>query len=242
MNVIKKFFNFIKKESFYVILFVCLCVIATAAGITAKKSADNKKRAQQKVAENNYKVNENKPTNDMPNADLVKQDAASKVKANAEKEAQKADTTKQVTNTAQVAFAKPISNGTVTREYKETPVKVETLDAWCAMKGISIKANKGMAVLAAADGKVTAIGESPDNLIGYYVEITHSNGMKTVYYNLDPSVKVKVNDVVKQQQQIGVVGGTAISLKLDKIGQDLGFQVLDSKDNQVNPTKYVSFK
>lgn len=241
MNVIKKFFNFIKKESFYVILFVCLCIIATAAGITVKRSAINKK-AQQKVAENNYKVNENKPTNDMPNADLVKIDANTKAKAIAEKNAQKAQAAKSVTNTDKIDFSKPINNGTVTRVYKETPVKVETLDAFCTMKGIAIKASKGMAVLSAADGKVTAIGESTDNLVGYYVEVTHGNGMKTVYYNLDPAVKVKINDVVKQKQQIGVVGSTAISLKQDKIAQDLGFEIVNSKNQQVDPAKYVSFK
>ena len=66
--------------------------------------------------------------------------------------------------------------------------------------------------------------------------------MKTVYSNLDKNVKVKKNDVVKQGQQLGVTGNTAISLKKDKIAQDLGFQVLNAKNEQVNPTKYVSFK
>lgn len=237
MNVLKKVFSFLKKEAFYVVLLLCLCAVAITAAYTAKKQAASNNSSQKQVAQNEYKVNENSSTNEMPNADLVKNEAK-KQESSKKAEAK----TSQVSNVAAVKFVKPIANGTISREYKETPFKIETLDAFCTMKGISVKAAKGTSVLAAADGKVTDVGESDDNLIGCYVEVTHSNGMKTVYSNLDKNVKVKKNDVVKQGQQLGVTGNTAISLKKDKIAQDLGFQVLNAKNEQVNPTKYVSFK
>ena len=43
----KRTLNFFKKEGFYVILFVCLCVVATVAAITANsnKGSSSKQRA-----------------------------------------------------------------------------------------------------------------------------------------------------------------------------------------------------
>lgn len=239
MNVFKKFCYFIKKQAFYIVLLLCLCAVAITAVYTAKRNTAATKHTQKQVAQNQYKVNENNTNTNMPNADLVKEDQTKKQQSN--KDTSK-NTSKQVSNVTAVKFTNPIKNGVVTRTYKETPFKIETLNAFCTMKGISVKADKGTKVFSAAEGKVTNVGESDDNLIGYYVEITHSNGMKTVYSNLDKNVLVKKNDVVKQGQQIGVTGNTAVSLKNDKIAQDLGFQILNSKNEQVNPTKYVSFK
>lgn len=235
MNNFKKVLNFMKKEAFYIVLILCLCAIAVTAAFSAKMNADANK-VSKNDPKNNITINENSKT-DMQNADLVKNDKNKEDVKNKTEQKPKA-----VANVAEVKFIKPVSDGVLSRAYKETPIKIETLDAFCTLKGVSIKSSGNKPVVAAADGKVTEMGESSDNLYGYYVVISHSNGMKTVYSNLNPSVKVKKDETVKQGQEIGKVGPSALSIKHDSIGKDLQFQVINAKNQQVDPAKYVSFK
>jgi hypothetical protein len=57
-NFIKRPFSFLKKEGFYIILFICLCVAATAAYLTAKNTrnqAEQKNRAAISQSQNKSK-------------------------------------------------------------------------------------------------------------------------------------------------------------------------------------------
>lgn len=257
MNNIKKVFAFVKKEAFYLVLLLCLCAIAVAAAISARTNAQSSK-VSSNTTDNKITVNEQKSPSDKTNADLVKGEDKKEVADNNTNDKSNPDSTKDknttknnttekaapVSNVSEVKFIKPLSDGVITREYKETPVKIETLGNECfaTIKGVSLKSAENKPVVAVADGKVTDVGDSRDNLEGFYVEISHSNGLKTVYANLDPSVSVKKGETVKQGQEIGKVGSSAISLKFDKIANDLQFQVINAKNEQVDPGKYVSFK
>jgi len=66
----------------------------------------------------------------------------------------------------------------------------------------------GDAVLAAADGTVTAAGPSGDAR-GTRVVIDHGEGWETRYYHL-ASTRVGRGDVVVAGQQVGVVGATGL--------------------------------
>ncbi|MBK1811421.1 M23 family metallopeptidase [Clostridium sp. YIM B02505] len=233
-----KFLSFFKKEGFYVILFVCLCVVATFAAITAR---NNSKKATTEANKSNVAMNINesdKSTTQMPDAEQVKKPTTSSNATGVT-----VPNTKTVTNTSKVTFSNPISDGAVSRTFSDgsKPIEIKGFNVWTTVvKGIGVNAKKGTTVTAAADGKVTEIANG-DEFVGTYVVISHSNGMKTVYTNLDPQVSVKKDEVIKAKQTIGKVGDTARMLKFESYAEHLGFQILDSKNQQVDPSKYIKF-
>lgn len=74
--------------------------------------------------------------------------------------------------------------------------------------GIDIAAAKGTAVMATADGVVTAVTNG--GRIGKYVSIKHSDGSESSYGHLSAQ-SVRVGQKVRQGQQIGAVGSTGRS-------------------------------
>ena len=66
----------------------------------------------------------------------------------------------------------------------------------------------GVAVLAAADGVVTALGGSICCGLGINVQIDHGNGWVTLYAHLDPNLPVFQGQAVRQGEIIGYSGCT----------------------------------
>lgn len=83
-------------------------------------------------------------------------------------------------------------------------------------------------VLAAKSGKVTAVDKQP--LVGQLVEITHPDGLVTVYQSLD-NVKVKVGTEVKKGDVIAQAGRN--ELEKDE-GVHLHFEVREG-ESTLNP-------
>ncbi len=113
-------------------------------------------------------------------------------------------------------------------------------------KGIDIAGKEGVTnVIAAKSGKVVEIknGCTPGNKscgsgYGNYIKLQHSDGKYTFYAHLHKdSIKVSVNDEVKQGQVIAKVGNTGNST-----GPHLHFEVRTSSTNSsvVNPLNYVN--
>jgi stage II sporulation protein Q len=93
---------------------------------------------------------------------------------------------------------------------------------------IVAKDGKAFEVVAALSG--TVIKAEKDSLLGNIVEISHNNGVKTVYQSLD-DVQIEVGDTVTQGEVIGKAGQNVI-------GKDLGihthFEIRDG-NKAVNP-------
>lgn len=232
--------NFFKKEGFYVILFICLCIVATVAVITAKNGktlktkppvVENKVNTPKKLAQN---IDE--PKLDMENALQVKKDK--------EKESNKSTTSNSknittVSKTTDTKFIKPV-DGVLGRSYTEDTIYCETLGTWRTKSGIDIKAQLGTKVVASADGVVEKI-DNDNTELGKYIVINHQNGIKTIYSNLDENVSVKKDQKVTKGQQIGKIGKTAGNYSNEKYGDHLHFEVL--KDNAgIDPTKYIKYE
>lgn len=105
----------------------------------------------------------------------------------------------------------PVAGGTMLKDYSsDVPVWSLTMEDYRIHGGIDIEAAVGTAVTASADGTVTLIEADP--MMGQTVEITHSEGCKTVYKNLStkipeglaPGAKVRTGDT------IGYVGDTSL--------------------------------
>lgn len=90
-------------------------------------------------------------------------------------------------------------------------------------------------VLAAMSGKVTAVEKNP--VVGYLVEITHPNGLVTVYQSLS-DIKVTKDAQVKKGDVIAKAGRN--ELEKDE-GNHLHFEVRQGQGGQaLNPETFIS--
>ena len=137
---------------------------------------------------------------------------------------------------AKLTFIAPTA-GTVSKEHSlEMPVFSVTLGEWRVHTGIDISCEEGAGVFASEAGIVTGIYNDP--MLGYTVEITHKNDIKTRYSNLASDIgELKVGDEVSLGDKIGVVGDTSLSELAEE--PHLHFEVL-LKDVKVNPMDYIT--
>ncbi|WP_186428752.1 M23 family metallopeptidase [Clostridium sp. BSD9I1] len=235
-----KIFNFFKREGFYVVLFLCLCILATVAVVTTR---DNR---QAKIEQNKTSVVEQekkkdtaqvteKPYTDYDNAEQVKKTTNTETKVN--KEVKNTEKTATVSKTVDTKFGKPVE-GIIGRQYSEEPVFWKSTNSYRPNFGIDIKCELGKPVVAALDGKVESVKN--DTVDGIQVIVDHQNGLKTVYSNLDSKVSISAGKVVKKGDKLGVVGRTTLRAMYEAYGDHLHFAVLKDKDF-VNPDKYIKY-
>ena len=135
-----------------------------------------------------------------------------------------------------LSFIAPTA-GTVVKEHSlELPVFSVTLGEWRVHTGIDISCDEGASVYASEAGVVSGIYSDP--MLGYTVEITHKDDIKTRYSNLSSdALELKVGDKVALGDKIGVVGDTSLSELAEE--PHLHFEVL-LKDVKVNPMDYIN--
>jgi murein DD-endopeptidase MepM/ murein hydrolase activator NlpD len=229
--------NFFKKEGFYVVLFLCLCVVATVAAISTK---NNRAKHNEPVVQEDQQPDKqvalqqgSETKTEINNALEVKKETEPSKAISVPKEG-----TAAVAKTVDTKFAKPV-DGTLARTYSTEPVISDTLGWYKTVNGIEIVTKVGTEVKAALDGKVEVVDNDKTEL-GQYVIINHQNGVKTVYANLDENLKVKVGDTVKKNNVIGTVGNTRASFSEEKFGSHLLFEVIKGKD-YIDPAQYVKY-
>jgi stage II sporulation protein Q len=114
---------------------------------------------------------------------------------------------------------------------------VEYADTFHPHLGIDLarQDDKEFEVLAAMSGKVTLVEKNP--LVGYQVEVTHDNGLVTVYQSLS-SVSVQKGNDVKKGDLLALAGRN--ELEKDH-GTHLHFEVRQgSNGTALNPEQYLS--
>lgn len=236
--------KFFKKEGFYVVLFVCLCVVAVATAFGIKNARIAKKPAVTNVSSADSPVDNDSSSLDIDdtketinNATEAKDDKATNNTPVASTKKENKSTAVASTSTGK--FINPVE-GTLAKTFSNETQYCETLGTWRTHFGIDVKSDLGKTVKAVQEGVVTKVAN--DNTeYGQYVEIKHPNGLVTRYGNLDEKVSVKVDAKVKQGDTIGAVGKTSGNYSNEKYGSHLHFQVLkDGKD--VDPVQYVSYK
>lgn len=101
------------------------------------------------------------------------------------------------------------ADGEVIGAFSDTElVYHEAMGDWRTHTGIDISAGLGTQVFAAGDGTVTAIEDNP--VTGTTITLSHSNGLESVYGNLDPdTLNVAVGDVVSTHDTLAYVGTSA---------------------------------
>lgn len=127
--------------------------------------------------------------------------------------------------------------GEVTKFHSlEVPVFSNTLNEWRVHAGIDISAEEGTEVYAAAAGTVTKVFSDP--FLGKSVEISHGNGVVSIYSNLSAEgLAVSEGQIVASGDKIGTVGDTSLSELADEPHLHFGVKL---NDVSVNPLDYIS--
>ncbi len=97
--------------------------------------------------------------------------------------------------------------------------------------GVTYGGKDNFDIVSILDGKVITVKQ--DELLGNIVEISHDNGIISVYQSLG-EVSVKVDDTVKQGQIIGKSGTSKVNSSL---GSNLYFELIIN-GTLVNPENY----
>lgn len=244
--------NFFKKEGFYIILFVCLCIVATAAVLVSKsktgtplntqKEAQNVKQTPQVAEVPNEEIQNALEVKKNSSSDQTAQNSSSNATTTQSSVAATNNTT-TVSTKVDESFAKPVA-GTIVRSYSEDPVlwkssSNDTSTTYRPNFGIDIKAQLGAPVVSVMDGIVKDITSGED---GIEISIYHpQDGLKTIYSNLDAKVSVTKGQSVKKGATIGKVGETSVRAAYEDYGKDyLHFSV--QKDSKyIDPVKYVKY-
>lgn len=132
-------------------------------------------------------------------------------------------------------LAYPLKKHTVSQGYGKTSfAKKSGFYKSGFHNGLDFGTPTGTDVMAAADGKVVAIGNNGRYAYGRYIAIDHGNGIVTMYGHLS-AYKVSRGDKVKEGQVIAKSGNTGNST-----GPHVHFTVFSTKSFDIVASKIVS--
>ena len=229
--------DFFRKEGFYLVLFLCLCVIATVSVVTARK---NKLAEENNKATNEFTLNvDDKETSEVKkqNAERVEVDSDEEV-AQEEVASNEEELNVSAGTNSEVIFSNPVE-GVISRGYTYPKPQAMSDGSSRNIRGIDVSASLGTEVKAAAVGEVKEVSSAVDE--GSYVVIAHSNGLYTKYTNLSTDIRVNVGDRVTEETVIGTVGSSAKVFNNVEFGEHLNIQVQDSNGKDLDPTTYFTF-
>ena len=268
-NKVKDFF---RKEGFYLVLFVCLCIVATVAAFTIRKNsvANEQNKANNELSLNEVEDNTSSETDsnfNKQNAERVEnndelansnEESLSEPEVvNAEEEVAINDQEEVAENQVTEEEVADVSAGTDTQVVLSLPIdgSVAISREFGTMIRIYVDetrsediSRRGIDINASVGTIVKAAAEgqveevASNTTDGTYVVIAHANGLKTKYANLSEEVKVAVGDVVSTGTEIGTVGNTSGIFTSKVCGDVLNVQVQDANGKDVDPSAYFDLK
>ena len=136
---------------------------------------------------------------------------------------------------ATTTFVVPMKNATVAKDYSSSELQFnDTLKQWEIHKAIDFIAGDDLNVYAVSAGTVSNV--FTNYLDGTVVEISHSNGLVSVYKSLNNDTKVSVGEKVSAGTLIGTVA-ESMAQELN-MGAHLHFEMLKN-GVKVNPNDYL---
>lgn len=225
----ERFMKLLNKEGFYVAIFLCITLIATAVVFITNNRVDEDLAQNNDTNEISESVNIEEDSTDVSKIidDTEKNNTEGKdnsVKENVPKEdtepedditIEEESSPNKENNTNNTAdplknIVNPVNSKDVVMafSYGTKPVYSNTLKEFRSdHTGIDLKAELGQDVKAALDGKVIKIYS--DGKLGKTIVLQHSGNVETRYSNLDENISVTLNQAVKTGQNIAKVGKTA---------------------------------
>ena len=183
-----------EKQGFYVVLTVCVLVIALSAAYTFHFREEWESNAV------------------FPEKELVSAAGASEDESL--KEAMKLVASMGAVQTvvptqAPFSFTEPVS-GILIRDYSvEEPQLFAQARYWRIHPGMDFQADYGSVVKASSSGRVKDVWQ--DHELGLCIRIAHDYGYETVYAGLSDAGYVRSGDAVLQGQTIGHVGNGVLA-------------------------------
>ncbi|WP_026882114.1 M23 family metallopeptidase [Clostridium akagii] len=232
--------SFLKKDGFYLILFLCLCIIAgVATYVNTKPKSSSAVKQENKVSLNKKKVKTK------TNVNTAKADVSKDQSKNTNM-----DNANLAKNNASVSTSAPVVTTVV------APIKGVIAQAYTGTDGVMavgldkvsrtilgeyIKVdNLGIPVYSSVNGTVSVV-ES-----GRVTILSNDKKLKIIYDNLNPSsIKLKTGDAVKQNDQIAVVGDSDNAKDRIVDCNHLYFEIdekqQDGSYRDVNPQNYIKY-
>lgn len=197
--------DFLKKQGFYIVLFVCLLIVGAAVALTmipkANVGEENQDVAAQPAVESNVSSDERFTLIHTPLPTATPQASATPTPL-------PTATPKSVVKAVKKAAA-PVDGEIVWGYAVDQLLYSKTLDQWTTHAGVDIAADAGTPVKAVLAGTVKSV--TMDDSLGRVVLVEHTNNRKSVYANLEEAVTVTEGQKVNAGDTIGKVGKTAVS-------------------------------
>lgn len=222
----------IEKDGFYIILFICVCVVAITTVLVSKRNLTESNKNNLSEMEDFIiiddeldlesslempRIEEEKivqePIEEIPEfeeEELNEYEEAKETMAEPENEEMEEDlefVEKELPPKSTETMIAPVK-GTIGADFtKDSLIYSETLEEWTGHKGIDILAEEGSQVVAALSGIVQEVYN--DELWGIVIIVDHGHGLMTKYANLSTADMVKEGIKVNKGDVIGKVGKTA---------------------------------
>ena len=178
----------------------CLCLLAVGAGVTYR-AFDRKPVESVDFADAERPVTAvQTPTIDQA---ILNRNQQSNDPGEAPEAEEKTPVKETEGKTAKPVFAYPVEGEILLPYSIDHAIYDPTLDQYHTNASISLSAEQGTEVKAAADGVVKEIKEDAET--GMTIVLEHAENWLTTYGQLEKTVKVKEGDTVKQGQTIGSV-------------------------------------
>jgi murein DD-endopeptidase MepM/ murein hydrolase activator NlpD len=218
-----------EKEGFYIVLFVCFCLVVGATVVAVKTNIDNMGSRYDANADLTDQLTGDESENvvdRMPVDEVVSQPAVAETQM----------TTQAIVNSNPL-FVKPVEKGKLLTPFSDTElVYSKTLDQYCMHAGIDVEAGLDTPVMAIADG--TLVKVYTDDKYGNSIWVTHADQVMTKYCNLSTLEMVEEGDLVEKGQVISGIGNDALIESLDP--PHLHFEVWIG-DQPTDPSQYVEY-
>ena len=133
-------------------------------------------------------------------------------------------------------YVLPMNGATVAKDYSASELQFnDTLKQWEIHKAIDFLAGEDKSVVAVADGTVSKV--YTNYLEGTVVEITHKDGIVSIYKSLAKDVTVSVGAKVNAGDKIGQVDETMAQEA--NTGAHLHFE-MQKNGKKIDPNNYLS--
>lgn len=133
-------------------------------------------------------------------------------------------------------YVLPMNGATVAKDYSASELQFnDTLKQWEIHKAIDFLAGEDKSVVAVSDGTVSKV--FTNYLEGTVVEITHKDGIVSIYKSLAKDVNVSVGAKVKARDKIGQVDETMAQEA--NTGAHLHFE-MQKNGKKIDPNKYLN--
>lgn len=183
--------TFCKKRGYYIALSLCILSVGTIGFFSLRS-------AQRKVDDTPIP---NEPQLNAEDVILPKDDVP-------DESTETSKSSDEVKKPQQKAYTLPLEGDVLVGYDEKKPVYSKTLKDWRVHTGIDYLAPIGTEVKAVNDGTVEKI--ITDDLLGCTVIIKHTDGLSSVYANLQSEIKLKEGQLIAQGDTVGMVGNTAV--------------------------------